>query len=347
MESSKHIDWIDGLKGMLALVVVMSHLRMAFAPVVADGYFLYRFPISDLSCGGLAVPAFICLSAIVMTLKSVDSSKWQQMFLKRYFRLALPIAPIILLYVLFWCAGLLYNVQLSEQMDNWWLISHKPNLFSILKVLLTTPFGNGSMYVNVVWMLAYIFATPFVVVILDIALKGMLVRRSVIVLLFCSLIAAIEDPVVISIFAGYGIARYILPSNGLSDIARWKQALLLCMLVVLYVVAYYLPFFESGRDMLRGVILVFFVLFSPICKRIFSVRPMVWLGKISFEVYLLHLFVIFSLACWMYMYVPYFPHRLMCIYGCTVTLTILVSWIWSIVVNKPLNRLLSRAEMLF
>lgn len=282
MELKQHVAWIDGMKGLLAIVVVMCHLRMAFAPIIAERFWIYQFPFSQFFAGGMAVAAFICLSSIVMTIKCEDDTKWQWVLLKRYFRLAFPIVPILLLYIMLWRIGWLYNNHLVEKLGGG--ISSLPpsSMKSIIKTMLTTPFGSGSQYLGVFWMLPYVFATPFVAVLLNIMTQKLSTVKFLGVLCACSLIAAILDPFWINVFIGYGIAKNIVNRETMHFLDIKRRWMLLGVLLLLYVISNYLPFFKAGIATVKGVLLVIFVIYSSLMQRILSFRPFVWLGRVSF-----------------------------------------------------------------
>ena len=349
--TNAHIKWIDGLKGILALIVVLAHLRGAFSSVIDENLLLYTFPLAELSNGTMAVAAFICLSSIVMTFKCRDASAWQGILLKRYFRLALPICPIVLLYVLMWKEDLLFNNSLATIIDSPILNSTAPTSFKIvLKVILTTPFGYGDGYMFVFWMLGYIFITPFVVVLLDIITENMSAKKVIIFTLFCTLISLIVNPWFINIFAGFLFAKFICEASNMRMNMRW---LVLILLIALYIAIHFtatyvrenMPnttVFTHSVATFKGIILVSIFMLSKQLQEIFSRRPVVWLGKISFEIYLLHLIVIFSFGCWMYLRIPYFNHRMILIYVGVLLVSILLAWFWHGMVNKPIDRFLSK-----
>ena len=347
LESGEHIDWIDGLKGVFALVIVMCHLHMTFASVISDGFWFYRFPFSELSKGGIGVAVFICLSAIIMTFKCGDTSKWQQILYKRYFRLALPLIPVLLLYGVLNVCGLLYQGQLSALISDGSLVPTPIHFKGFIKALLTTPFGGGSEYIGVLWMMGYIFATPFVVVIMNILFVGVPDKFKFIILSFCGLLAFILDPWFSAILAGYGIARYLQIENvSPSKMNPLKHLLILGALILLYVGVHYSSISDSGIATLKGVIVILFVINSSSCKKLFSIRPVKWLGGISFEIYLLHLLIIYSLGCWLYLSVPYVTHRLIYIYISIIISSVLAAYGWSVIVNRPVNAILVRIESL-
>ena len=344
MPEKQRILWIDGLKGILAVIVLLSHLHWAFISVIDETMILYKFPFSFFSNGGVAVAAFICLSAMIMTLKCRDITKWQGILLKRYFRLALPICPIVLIYVLMWKFGILYNNTLSSIIDNSWLISSTPrSIKTIIKVCLTTPVGAATSYMNTHWMLKYMLYVPFVVVLLDILGQDLSWRKQSMIIVICLAVSSILDPWMCNIFVGYMFAKCFIFEGNVYVKKKWIIFILLVGLIAAYaLVEYATPSMPHGASTLKGVILMLFIILCKPIKKLLSSRSLTWLGTISFELYLLHILVIYSLGCGMYLYVPYFNHRLLCIYLSVIIISIYISWGWVYVVNRPIDKWLNQ-----
>lgn len=101
-----HIDWLDGLRGVAALWVLLSHVQILVG--------MKRIPV--LSWGGLAVDLFMMLSGFLMAhhyLQRAEVEPWQQpstalfFWVRRFFR----IAP---LYYLLLFAALIIGPWLGE-----------------------------------------------------------------------------------------------------------------------------------------------------------------------------------------------------------------------------------------
>lgn len=58
-------------------------------------------------------------------------------------------------------------------------------------------------------------------------------------------------------------------------------------------------------NMVISFFLVFIVMKSSLLKQLFQLKPIVWLGKVSFSFYLIHLAVLCSLGCYLYWVLPY------------------------------------------
>lgn len=338
MNTNRHISWIDGLKGVSALIVLWHHLYKSFEPVIDADLYLYKWPLCEFANGGMAVSVFILLSAMTMTFICQDSDKWQGVMLKRYFRLMLPIAPIIAIYLILWYTGSLYNLVLAETIDNDWLISQPPtSVKTIFKVFLNTPFGDGSGWLGILWMLNYIFITPFVIVLLQVAMRNLTQKKQLIVLGVCIFLALINDPYLINIFYGYFLAKFVKPVESTK-----KSWLVLLGFAAIYTILSYAPLPPRGNFTFKAMAIVTCVALCEPVQRLLSSKGSVWFGHISFEIYLLHMLFIYTIGSAMYLYLPVFPHRLICIYVIVIGLSLLAAWMWQRFINTPIAKLTNK-----
>src|SRR5262249_55480487 len=89
----QRLDFLDGLRGWAALVVVFSHLWGQFARHLVPVY--GTVPLRALSCGHLAVVVFFVLSGTALSLQFVRTSQPVTILpalAARYVRLVVPIA---------------------------------------------------------------------------------------------------------------------------------------------------------------------------------------------------------------------------------------------------------------
>lgn len=347
MSSPKaHINWIDGLKGISAVIVLLCHLRLAFKTVVDDNSLMYTFPLNILFSGGLAVSIFIVMSAMIMTIQCADASRWHAILVKRYFRFVLPITAVLCVYWLFCYAGLLYNNTLAEEIDNMQLMSSYSLRFkTIIKSILLSPIGGGSQYLGVLWMLKYVFLSPVFAILLDLLLSNLKPLPELLCIVLICYIFHTTDPYFLNVIYGFLLIhipdkygnRILIPESR----KRWYAILLFCLFLS---VVYFHSKVESLRlhnaafTTLQGCLLVAVVCLSPLSRRILSMNIFRYLGKISFEIYLLHLIVIYSLSCYMYMSIPAFEHRMLIVWAVAIIVTLVMSWIWNKYVNHYINR---------
>ena len=130
------LRWIDGLKGIASILIVLHHFILAFIPALYYGssvqYNLYRYeglladsPLLFLFGGHFLVNLFLLLSGLVLSLQVYQTNTIQELFInliKRYLRLALPVFVISLIVYFMLRFGLLYNNQLANNTGSPWQI---------------------------------------------------------------------------------------------------------------------------------------------------------------------------------------------------------------------------------
>ena len=318
--------------------MLWHHLYYSFRPLISTDYWLFQKPLVELANGGFAVAVFIMLSAMVMTYKTNDETSWSKIIIKRYLRLMVPCSLILIAMAVLWYLGAFHIDSFAGVANNEWLDSIAPlqphSIKAFVKALLLVPFGMSGPYLNVLWMLNYLFFAPFIIIALQIATRKLTKFSQIIFVLACCIIAGYYNAFWINIFWGYILVKYVIPY--INKRFWW-----------LAIIAFFIAFtavecisisngFLSGT--IRAILLVSFLACCAPAQKIFSIQPMLWLGKISFEVYLWHMLCIFTVAYGMHLYIPYFHHKLIVIWIATSIITILISWIWNICVNRYANK---------
>lgn len=288
----------------------------------------------------MAVAVFVLASAVIMGQLCKDDTRYQSILLKRYFRLMIPCIVPILLMALCYYTSLGYNDELGEKLNNDWLRWWPVGLSwkKLPMAILGAPVGDAWEWVNVMWMLKYVFLTPFVVVILKIALRGIRPLAKTIALLLCLFVSYKHDIWLTTIFMGY-IFSQIADFEIQKPI---KHRTLISAVVTLGVIALYLlastKAFNDRNIIIKAMCFVSAIMMWKPIQRVFSIKPLLWLGNISFEIYLLHLVVIYILSCRMYGWLDGVPHRLWIIALVTVMVTILLAWGYKSTVSKLNDR---------
>lgn len=341
--STTHIDWIDGLKGLSALFVLLGHLNCAFRPIISTENYYDILRVAGF-LGGRSVPIFIILSALIMTIKCNDCGQWKSILFKRYFRLMIPCAAVLCMYWMLTLGGCLYNNELAEVLNNDWLCSSIAlSVKSCIKSILFSPWGGGQNYLNILWMMKYVFLSPFIIILLHIVMQSLYSMQKCLSIGIYILAFYYIDPFFICILFGY-ILGNLFKENEVENITSYKNRIVVLPLIctLLVVVVLYLPmlgnFAKGFQTTIESCLLVTIFCMSKYAKRLLSTRILLWIGKISFEVYLLHLLVIYTIACYAYIY---FECRVLIIYSISICLTVAFAYLWNRYVNKNLNYLVN------
>lgn len=217
---------IDGIRGWAALVVLACHLMWElFGEVVPE----FRSPLLRFFLDGpLAVSVFFVLSGDALAspfLATGSRSFLDRAVLKRYFRLAIPIAlSCTLVYVLMRNGALFHQAAAPIVHSPNWLgsfLAFEPNLgrmlsFSFAKVF--TSFSQSSSYNPFLWPMAIELVGSFLVFAYLYVLPRL--RRPVPTTVCVLLLAMLVDQYFSLFFAGVLIAQ--LRRNGL--LAHWRRS---------------------------------------------------------------------------------------------------------------------------
>ena len=326
----KKIQYLNGLRGVAAFEVVFHHFILAFYPalfsgpgiathlaageeVAASGSFL-----NLLWDGNFAVCIFFVLSGFVLSHKFFLRKEREIITasaVKRYFRLALPVAFSVLLAYILMKLSLFYNDPVATLSGSGWLSgfwNFQPNFLDSLKqAFIGSFFFSVFDYNAILWTIACEFLGSFLVFGF-LAIFGKAPKRfwayAFLILVF---------------FQTYYLA-FILGML-LSDVIAHRQMILRnsktkkVWLSVLMAAGLFLGSFPIGRDpqgtayafmdmpwmtsaatfyhIVGAFFLMIVLLDSKKMQRFFSYKYFLFLGEISFAMYLLH-FIILGSFCW-------------------------------------------------
>lgn len=337
-------QWLHGLRGTACVIVVAGHLVLTFYPQL----FEYTNPFRLFYNGTMSVYVFFCLSAYVLSHKFFlyhDKNIIVSGMLRRYFRLTIPV-----LASAFWAYMLLYagaygNVEVGNLVGSKWLSSFwrfDANFWMMLKTsvyyVYTPDYYNLPIYNAVLWTMR-------------IELLG-----SFLVFLFCLLFGKFRYRWFLYAFLVYYTfqTEYLCFALGLllSDATKQKQvesflqqewvkgviALLFCIALVFGPYSTEVWMYSlSAFGLVLGVDTLLF------CRRLLTKKLFVFLGDISFSLYLVHLPLIGSFTCWVYL----FSHSTALAYATTLPLVFGVACLFNhyvdanaILLSKKFERLL-------
>ena len=329
------IVYLDGLRGLAALIVVVSHFFQVFAPSVFEGreeieHFAFegmaaRTPFNLLFNGNFSVCLFFVLSGYVLSYRffgTGDRSIVYSSAIRRYFRLAVPaLASVFLAYlILVLDLGAYDNIRgmtLSSMPDPF---AADANLLVMLKEsLFHTFFTYGSQYNPVLWTMTYELFGSFMIFVFLIVCGRHRIRYAVYAILICLFID--------SYYLGFVLGMLLsdVKNSGKERPAfihrSWIQLLLLCAGIYLGSYPYVAPqgtvysILQWGTadfdffvfyHVIGSILILTVLLHSSRMQSIFSHRFFAYLGKISFSLYLVHFTVICSFGSYVFLYLSPF-----------------------------------------
>lgn len=325
---------LDGLRGLAALSVVLLHYVLVFAPFLIGAYATQRHtrfdrliattPLQLPTAGDFAVCIFFVLSGFVLSLSFFKHRKVSVLTsaaARRYFRLAIPAFGSIMLGYVVLRFGLMFIHQAAvfSQATNsfvgsyWNLPAHLGRAF--FEGVYGVWFGKYSTagsYNPVLWTMHLELFGSFLLF-LFLALFGNLRNRW----LFYGIFGLVFlKTYYLCFILGIALCDLSLNTKVLSAIrARYLWAALPVGLFLgnwitsgIYPTIYlrmHLPFFSDAQlqpfaHVIGAGIVVLAVLRLQPLSRLLETRPLQYLGRVSFALYLTHFIVLSSLASFVF-----------------------------------------------
>lgn len=338
IESKKHsLGFLDGVRGVAMMIVVFHHFGLGFFPAInylnpdqihlGNGeaeLLIAKTPLNIFFNGGFAVSIFFVLSGFVLSYKfhrSGSHKLLREYAAKRYFRLLLPVGASILICYLLYEAGLFTHKELGDltKSKDWLncLFTGIKTVADMIKNLFLDVFlNNDNRYNPVLWTMTIEFLGSLLLFsFLTLAGNN---KKSILLHIIVAVLILLTDKKFYAAFIlGSLISRLFV--DGFSFPKGWKGITIKLFLVVagIYFSSYpqgsfvqqsmWKPIAWSWTNtydlfhVLGSFCLLFVICFEKNFIRFFSIKPFLYLGKISFSFYLIHLAVMCSLGCWIFL----------------------------------------------
>ena len=326
------LGFLDGVRGIAMMIVVFHHFGLAFFPAInylnpekihlGNGeieLFIAKTPFNLFFNGGFAVSIFFVLSGFVLSYKFHLTGSQQllrEYAAKRYFRLLLPVGgSIVLCYVLHLCglfsAQSIGEITKSGEWFNGLFTDMKGPKDFVSNIFLDVFLNNDNRYNAVLWTITIEFlGSMLLFAFLALSAEN---RNSVIIHILVAVVILVTDKKFYAAFIlGSLVSRLFV--NGFSFPKGIKGSVL--KIVLLAAGVYFSSFpqgfhtqqsmwkildwnWTSGYDLFHviGAFCILFVIcFDEHLRRFFALKPFLYLGKISFSFYLIHLAVMCSLG---------------------------------------------------
>ncbi|MEM9327170.1 MAG: acyltransferase [Bacteroidota bacterium] len=366
MDSTK-LRHLEGLRGLAALVVLFAHLKYTFRPTLSEdvlayledqlGYVLARVihsPLNAVVNGELAVYVFWFMSAYVISLKPFrggDTIALLRSVTKRYFRLMIPALASSLIAYFLLARGWMFHLEVAELMgpNGGWhrqFYGFDPDFWLAVRSGLWDAFFDFSFYRTYnpsLWTMKVELYGSFLCFALLGLTRGHRMRWIIYLALVIWTVLSAKFPL-LSFLLGFFLSDYD-NSRGATPAPPRSKAF-----DVSFILLFILAIAWGGRPNFYGVVYVLLcaaltvsVLRSDFLKRLLGSRPMVWLGRISFGLYLLHLPIIFSLSSYFYLEVgSYQRWGLYLTVFSTIPLSLIAAYFFTRWVDEPSIRGLNR-----
>lgn len=319
------INSAESIRGLACIAVVFSHLALVFYPYLhlhetdQSGlpnydffYWLHHSPLAFIYSGNAAVYVFFVLSGFVLSYailnKKIDiNKKVLSMSVKRYPRLAIPAILSVLLY---WSVFQL-NLNMTNASD--WIARLGSQSGSILDAVYDGSirsfiFGKSN-YNWVLWTMQVELIGSFVIFIL-----AYLYSKQKILALAFSALSILLSATIVSINFAFGIMCFVI---GMAFYLFGKRINFITSLIMLLVGLYLAGIHNTSYSyqwiynvlgdksyklvtILSAPFIVYSILMNEKMSNFLDKKPLVFLGKLSFSIYLLHFLVIYLVAMPLY-----------------------------------------------
>lgn len=336
------IPWIDGLKGIASLLIVLHHFVLAFVPALYYGDVvearlfsnegnLADSPLLFFIGGHFLVSMFLLLSGLVLSLQVYRLSTLQDLLSKivlRYIRLAIPVLIVSAIVYFLLRYSLFSHQQLYLISGSPWLTHfyQAPLRFtSILETsLFTVWFIGNDLYSNAFWMLTHLFYGSLLTYSLIYCIRRFDSRIQLFVILISIVFSSFVNPYLMNFSYGMLLSWMLL------NLDFTKKRTFLS--IVFFVMGILFAGYPQGVDPMNfyryldtvvltfpssifyhsfgSFLIILSILFYQGKLSIFSSKVSLFLGRISFAVYLIHIPILYSLSFYLFlilndMQIPY------------------------------------------
>ncbi len=333
----RKIIGLDSVRGIAALIVVFWHWATIFYPALMSGpgspihssyeLTVYQSPLSFFFTGNFAVVMFFILSGFVLTVKyfSHNQGSLFPAAIKRYIRLM----PVVLFSTLFgfaiMSAGWIYQLQAAGLSHSVYLGTYynfHPSLLDALGqgsfLVFTQVWPLNVAYNPVLWTIYYEMLGAMLVFGLATLTRGQSKRW----LLYIIGLVIFINTYFVGFIMGVLLADLYASKPALFERIRKARAIykFLALMLAVCIAGYPLAgdpktfgaywnaitLFGSNLtdsrtilQLLAGSIFIILTLSWTRFTRFMELRPLRWLGKISYALYATHFILLYSLTCWL------------------------------------------------
>lgn len=329
--SSGKLGYLESIRGLAALAVVFAHILAVYLPGVMLpgisgatnkllGELFFGLPLGFLVSGHFAVVLFFVLSGFVLTFKFFKSNNQQDLHkqaAKRFLRLGIPIFVIVLIAYFMLAGGLMGNtakvVELTGSPEAARNFNFTTNLGDAFHAATVGVIAENDVKLNpVLWTMPIEFFGSFIV--FGLAAFVVKVRRRWFV--YAGAILLLGDSYYTCFILGMMLADIVQNTNFIDFVKeKVNKFYYVAVAAIVWVVACF-PSPSSGLDntiyetlvtpgvdisyiyrisqFFGALLLLTLVLCSVRLQKLLNGRALVFLGGISFAVYLLHYLILYS-----------------------------------------------------
>ncbi len=320
------LDQLEGLRGVASFVVLLSHVRLTFFAdineVLRDRYGHIVGTLAEAVCdGNFAVWLFWVMSALVLSIRfhasddpGSSSALLTDATVRRYPRLLLPVIASVMFAWVLHALGLMTNVKLAElfeRPDNDWLRIFYRYEPSVAAAFLSGAwqsffdYSPATSYNNVLWSMEIelygsFFLFAYLALLGKHPARGLLYFLTLAVLYTLALHwlnAFVLGTMICDVYVHRESLRRWLPQRvdqACGVLLHNRFLALVLVLPTMYLIG--LENIHGNLHLLLAAAITAYVAMSGPAQRLFARRIPVFLGKISFGLYLAHLPILCATA---------------------------------------------------
>lgn len=364
---------LDLLRVLATLVVYLHHFGLIFYISAVAGVtkyqhgswerIIYATPIGIFANGSFAVHIFLVLSGFVLALpfyQALERRPSAFSYVRRYFRLTIPIFTSVVLAYFVLYFGLIQAVPLGQATNSIPVLTElwqrAPQLGeALLRGVGKIYFLEDVDYNPVLWMMKYVMFGSFMLYLL-LRLPSLRARRLALVL--CSIVFFPTN--YLGIFLGAALAdaytNLAKPNHALQILASYKWLLLVFAVLLgsfpmygfelpplyqlMYVSGVKYNSLSSFYHALGATLLLIWFLLSSKLEAISQHRIVHFFSSVSFYIYLIHLLVFAAMGSTVFMAVrPHLSYNLSAVLAFVLATAVIIplAWIGYRFIEKPLQ----------
>lgn len=353
---TEKINYLDGLRGIAAVNVMIMHFFIVFLPamIYSDrmpshlGNFEQIFsntPLGLIGAGNFSVCIFFILSGYVLTqkyFKTKDRNIIISGAVRRYIRLFVPVLVAILLSFLLASAGVFHyyieTVAISGNNNyaGYWIFT--PDIIEAIKqAVWGTFFAGEDTYNPVLWTMTIEFYGSILVFAMTFLFGQQRARWT----FYLAAAIFFFNSYYLAFIIGLGLADTF---NSKTSIFKTGNKIVLSIILIsgLFIGSYPVGtvtndslygflnngFFQTPKltyHILGAGMIMYVLLNSRWLQNIFSSSLLILLGKISYSLYLIHFLVISSFTCALFLFLyPILPYVAAASISCIVSVLLII-----------------------
>jgi peptidoglycan/LPS O-acetylase OafA/YrhL len=383
------LKYLDGLRGFAAIIVMLCHIITAFYPHLYSVYppalddqtslvkIIDSTPMRIFYQGNFALMLFFVISGYVITwnyFNRRDENYITSSAFRRYFRLTIPALFACVIAYLILKFDLFFNIEAasltnSSLIPSWLMVPYRfdADFIEMIKFALYGQYFNfhsETSYIIILWAGHALLLGPFLIYSF-LAIFGQLSKRWI---LYVILVILFYNSLLLAFILGMIICDLDV-NNVLQKIN--KIIIVLILFASIYFGSFTSTDFEFYKPLysdfinshfqldllyfyntIGAALLIFAISRTPFLMNALATKIPLYLGKISFPIFLLHSVIICSLSCYLFtVFVDYCSYFMSFFFVSVITiiLTIIVSHIFynyievnGIKLSKSLYNFISR-----